>query len=371
VDCNYFSGSYQESDVRFLLQPITVDNTPVSVKEGLIQSGQKHYSEMLTHEKLPSEMYLQLFEQALSANRQLMATHSLLLARKILHSRPNGITLVSLARAGTPIGVLLKRILQEQFGLTLEHYSISIIRDVGIDENALLHILSRHAPETLVFVDGWTGKGVISRQLQISLQAFSVQHGVVIKPELYVLADLSGTAAVSASTEDYLIPSSILNATVSGLVSRSVIDKSQLSASDYHGVHYYGEYASADYSRHFVEVIMQSVRELCDFKDVNTMPSAQEIAEAEAERERMRQQSLQFIDWVSHNYAVNDQNLIKPGIGEATRVLLRREADLLLLRDSDDPSIKHLRYLAEEKHIPIRLVPTLPYRAAALIKERS
>lgn len=369
MSCDYFSGSYHESDVRFLLQPITVENTPVNIKEELIQSGRKHYSEMLTHEKLPSEMYLNLFQQALSANRQLMARHSLMLARKILATRPHGITLVSLARAGTPIGVLLKRILQEYFDQTdLAHYSISIIRDVGIDENALLHILSRHAPESLVFVDGWTGKGVISRQLQISLQVFAERYGVVIQSELYVLADLSGTAFVSASTDDYLIPSSILNATVSGLVSRSVIDKSRLSAGDYHGCHYYGEYAAADYSRYFVDAIMHSVRELFEIMDLNDLETA---GEAAGGRQRMIGLSRQFIAWVGQVYAVRDQNLIKPGIGEATRVLLRREADLLLLRTKDEPSVKHLLYLANEKNIPIRIYPALPYRAAALIKERS
>lgn len=43
-----FSGSYLPDDVQFLLRPVTIDMTPVELKEQLIQSGQKHYSDMLS-----------------------------------------------------------------------------------------------------------------------------------------------------------------------------------------------------------------------------------------------------------------------------------------------------------------------------------
>ena len=368
---NYFSGSYPESDVRFLLKPIQVENTSIVEKERLIQSGQKHYSEMLSHEKLPSADYLALFHRALTDNQVLMAKHSLILAKKICCRRSNGVTLVSLARAGTPVGVLLKRILQEQFAQEVVHYSISIIRDIGIDENALLHILSRHTPESLVFVDGWTGKGVISRQLEISLQAFAERYGIVIQPELYVLADLSGTAFISASAEDYLIPSSILNATVSGLVSRSVIDKTQLSATDFHGCYFYQEYADTDLSKQFVEVIMNCVHQLSENDILLTKAKEQELSANIAYKQQLREQSNQFINWIRREFGISNLNLIKPGIGEATRVLLRREANLLLLRDDTDESVSHLLYLAKNKNIQIRIDPNLTYRAVALIKECS
>ena len=39
----------------------------------LIQSGQRHYSEMLSPESLPSERYLHVFRQACAANLQRMA----------------------------------------------------------------------------------------------------------------------------------------------------------------------------------------------------------------------------------------------------------------------------------------------------------
>jgi hypothetical protein len=48
---------------------------------------------------------------------------------------------VSLARAGTPMGALLARALRWLGRTDVRHYSISIIRDRGIDENALAFIL--------------------------------------------------------------------------------------------------------------------------------------------------------------------------------------------------------------------------------------
>jgi len=126
---------------------------------------------MLTHESLPPDDYLPLFYRAMTLNQDRLAEHLLLLAEGILATRPHGVTLVSLARAGTPVGVLLKHVLKRHFNIQVDHYSVSILRDVGIDQNALRYILQNHAPGSLVFVDGWTGKGVIARQLASSLQA--------------------------------------------------------------------------------------------------------------------------------------------------------------------------------------------------------
>ena len=238
---------------------MTMPDTPVHIKEALIQSGKKHYSEMLTHESLPPDDYLPLFYRAMTLNQDRMAEHLLLLAEGILATRPQGITLVSLARAGTPVGVLLKHVLKRYFNIQVEHYSISILRDVGIDQNALRYILQNHAPESLVFVDGWTGKGVIARQLATSLQAFAVSDGIHIPAELYVLTDLSGWATVAASSEDYLIPSCILNATISGLVSRSVYDKHTASPTDFHGCLYYEQFAQHDLSNYFIDAILARV----------------------------------------------------------------------------------------------------------------
>jgi len=355
-----FTGSYTLDDVHFLLKPLCVQDTPVHLKEALIQSGKKHYSQLLSHESLPADDYVALFYQAMALNQQRVAEQLLILAKQIIATRPQGITVVSLARAGTPIGVLLKHVLKQYFTTDAQHYSVSIIRDVGLDLNALRFILQHHSPESLVFVDGWTGKGVIARQLAASLAEFAVSDGITIPAELYVLTDLSGSAAVAASNEDYLIPSSVLNATVSGLVSRSVYDPQTMEASDFHGCVYYQHFAEQDLSAYFIETILACVERVwCE--DNLECPTI--------DRQRLQNISQTLLQWLTEHYAVSHSHYIKPGIGEATRVLLRREARHLLLRNLNAEATRHLCWLAESKSIPITVFPELPYQAVALIKE--
>jgi hypothetical protein len=49
----HFSGSYLASDVEFLLQKLHIPTVDVLEKERLIQTGQKHYSQMLSEEPRP------------------------------------------------------------------------------------------------------------------------------------------------------------------------------------------------------------------------------------------------------------------------------------------------------------------------------
>ena len=52
------------------------------------------------------------------------------------------------------------------------HYSISIIRGRGIDNNAMKYLLSRYEPGQLLFVDGWIGKGAILNELKKDLAQY-------------------------------------------------------------------------------------------------------------------------------------------------------------------------------------------------------
>ena len=70
-------------------------------------------------------------------------------------------------------------------------------------------------------------------------------------------------------------------------------------------------------------------------------------------------------------YELQNRNRVKPGIGEATRAILRRMPDLLLLRSTDDPKLKHLIHLCEEKNVTIELVPQMPVNATTIIKKTS
>lgn len=354
-----FSGSYRQGDVQFLLRRLPGHAfVPVEEKEALIQSGRRHYSEMLSAERLPSERHLALFDEACQANRGRMAADCLRLAHLIAARRTGQITLVSLARAGTPVGVIVRHLLERVLHRDTVHYSMSIVRDRGIDEAALRTILARHVPASIVFVDGWTGKGVIAGELERSVERFNAQHRVRIDAGLFVLADLAGAAACASSDADYLIPSSILNATVSGLVSRTVVNAG-LEPDDYHGCVYYKEFAAHDRSQGFADDIVAAALEIA---------AAGELAPVPVDRARAAATSRACLRELAQRYEVADVNLIKPGIGEATRVLLRRVPRLLILRDPDAADVAHLRLLAQEKEVPVDIDPELPYQGVSLIR---
>ncbi len=109
---------------------------------------------------------------------------------------------------GFRFGVLLNRALKA-LGRDVAHFGVSIIRDKGIDGNAMRYILERRPIEGLVFVDGWTGKGAITTELEQSFKAYSDE-----KLRLVVLADPAGRSRLAASGEDWLIPSGILKHSV-------------------------------------------------------------------------------------------------------------------------------------------------------------
>ena len=50
------TGSYHAEDCQFLLQLIDIPTISVEEKEKQLQSGAKHYSEMVSHESLPSDL---------------------------------------------------------------------------------------------------------------------------------------------------------------------------------------------------------------------------------------------------------------------------------------------------------------------------
>ena len=361
-----FHGSYRPQDVEFLLKPLALAQAQtenVADKERLIQSGARHYSEMLTPESLPSPAYRALFARAHALNRERMARDCLVLASLVARHHGPAPVLVSLARAGTPVGAIVAHLLRACLGAAaapVAHYSVSIVRDRGIDTNALDHILAQgHAPESLAFVDGWTGKGVISRELQRFVQAYNHSRQVRIESGLYVLSDLAGSARCAASGDDYLIPSSILNATISGLVSRSILN-SAIGPQDFHGCVWFGEFAEADLSCWFVDDIVSAALAIFEAEG---MP-----APAAADRAALAAQSRAYMAGELARQGIEDANLIKPGIGEATRVLLRRLPRQLLVRDPKAENVQHLLVLAHEKSVPVQVRPDLPYHAVSIIR---
>ena len=369
------SGSYLPGDVHLLLDMISADqinNTDPVKKEQLIQSGQQHYSDMLTLEKPPTAMHQQLYQQALEQSKLRMAQEidnlayslSALFASRVTPEQP--LVLVSLVRAGLPIGVLLQRALNnsQRYHLPSLHYGVSIIRDRGLDPVALQQILTTHPNSPVVFVDGWTGKGAIYGELQRSLgcigepqqQAQIFHQGEAVIP-LVTLADPAGVAWLSASDDDWLMPASLLNSTVSGLISRTLYRK---PSDGLHQAVFYHALKDYDMSLDFIAVIDELRQH--NHQPVLLAPKFQPTFVTRP-----------MIDNLATRFGIVNRNRIKPTIAEATRAILRRDPECVLVNDSHCPTdTVLLRHLCEERHIQLIDDPSIaPYTAVTLIKHRN
>lgn len=104
---------------------------------------------------------------------------------------PSEILFVSILRAGVPVADWLTRLLPGSLAV-----ATSLFIGHGIDAVSLSNLRAEHPDRKIVFVDGWTGKGGVARELR--------QLGV---SPLAVLSDPWGQAYFCGTREDVLSPS--------------------------------------------------------------------------------------------------------------------------------------------------------------------
>ncbi|MEW5630684.1 RNA-binding protein, partial [Streptomyces hydrogenans] len=73
------------------------------------------------------------------------------------------------------------------------------------------------------------------------------------------------------------------------------------------------------------------------------------------------------VERISEEYGIHDVNLVKPGVGETTRVLLRRVPWKILAKRGAGADLAHVRLLAEQRGVPVEEVDDLPYTSVGLI----
>nr|WP_203601609.1 phosphoribosyltransferase [Streptomyces sp. SID9727] len=356
-------SSYAPDEVGWLLQDLsdTRLEAPTEEREEAIQSGGAHYAESLPVEYQPSAEYQELFRSALTLSAARIARAVGTVTETVLAERGPRPVLVSLARAGTPVGVLMRRWARARRGLDLPHYAVSIVRGRGIDANALRWLAEHHDPADVVFVDGWTGKGAITRELTAAVAEFEKAGGVAgFDPEIAVLADPGGCVRTYGTREDFLIPSACLNSTVSGLISRTVLRADLVGPDDFHGAKFYRELAGADVSGLFLDTVAARFDEVADAVDA-------EVKELLAADRAPTWEGWAAVERISEEYGIHDVNLVKPGVGETTRVLLRRVPWKILARRGAGPDLDHIRLLAEQRGVPVEEVDALPYTCVGLI----
>ncbi|MGW3986511.1 phosphoribosyltransferase [Streptomyces sp. NPDC004830] len=356
-------SSYAPEEVGWLLQDLSdvTLEAPTEEREEAIQSGGAHYAESLPVEYQPSEQYQELFHAALNVSAARIARAVGVVTETVLAERSPRPVLVSLARAGTPVGILMRRWAQHRHGLDLPHYAVSIVRGRGIDANALRWLAAHHDPRDVVFVDGWTGKGAITRELAQALTEFEKSDGVTgFDPEIAVLADPGSCVRTYGTREDFLIPSACLNSTVSGLVSRTVLRADLVGPHDYHGAKFYRELAATDVSVAFLDAVSARFPEVAD-------AACAQAGELLAADRTPTWEGWAAVERISEEYGIHDVNLVKPGVGETTRVMLRRVPWKVLARAGAGSDLDHVRLLAEQRGVPVEEVDALPYTCVGLI----
>lgn len=355
-------GSYAPEDVTWLLKDLShlQLEAPTAERERAIQSGKANYAESLPVEYTPTPEYQALYQDAVAESADRIALAVGTVTELALKARNNQPVFVSLARAGTPIGILMRRWAAQIHGIDAPHFTVSIVRGVGLDQTALRYLAENFDPSRILFVDGWTGKGAISKELTAALDTFAATDGIRFSDELAVLADPGHCVEMFGTREDFLIPSACLNSTVSGLVSRTVFNKEFIAPEDFHGAKFYAELAGSDVSNSFLNAIQERF---------------EHVKEAAAQTAKELAQSDRTPDWlgwktvekVSADYGINNVNLVKPGVGETTRVLLRRVPWRILINPAAKAEVAHVLLLAEQRGTAIEEVPDLPYSCIGLI----
>jgi hypothetical protein len=355
-------GTYKEEDVTFLLKDLSGFSLEDSIenREKQMQSG-GHYSESLPIEYQPPKSYVDLFWKMLDEYKRKVALCTGIVAEQIYHLKGARTVLVSLARAGTPVGILIKRYIEQRFIVSLPHYSISIIRDRGIDENALNYILDHHPGCEIQFVDGWTGKGAISLELTKGCKQFTDKYGKVLDDTLAVIADPGSCTTLYGTREDFLIPSACLNSTVSGLVSRTVFNERYIAQQDFHGAKFYRELINEDVSNDYINIIANEFPMI--FADAGRIS-----LERSNEKNRPEFLGMMLVKKIQTEFHLANTHLIKPGVGETTRVLLRRAPWKILMSDPSSPYVKHIHMLAKEKKVEVIPYKGLNYLCCGLIQ---
>lgn len=346
-------STFKTSDCIYLLKDLTgvMQFTSFDEKEKNIQAG-VNYSEMITEEAPIENDINQIFEKILYNNADKLACYVGIVAEQIYMRGQKDCVIVSLARAGSPIGAIIKRYIKFKYNIELPHYSISIIRGRGIDKNALNYIRMQHPKAIITFIDAWTGKGSISRELRKAIAEYNIENNTTISSDLAVLADPARLSVIAGTNRDVCIPNACLNSTISGLVSRTILNEQYISHKDFHGAVRYDHLSNIDMTNHFLNIIENS------FSVKNEMPI-----------DCKRDSCVNIIlDKIKLDFPNIDINKVKLSIGESSRALIRRKPYKVLVKNIDNPDLSFVLYLAKKKNVDIVIYDTMDYECITLIQ---
>jgi hypothetical protein len=297
-------------------------------------------------EFVPSPWYMaavrRLIEDEAHTLAQLVGT----LGERLLARRGDGLVLASIARAGTPAGILVRRWLAYRHGLDVPHYSLSVAGG-RVDANAIAWLNERHDPSRIHFLDAWTSKGTIQRTLTEAVEAIGAPG---LDPSLAVLADPGWCTDRFATRADVLLPLACLGAGVSGLLGATMAAPEE-GGGAFHRAPWFRDLAAHDLSNDLIAAAVAAFPSVdVDRRDgPDPLPDHRGMRWARALAER----------------SGADLHLINIGLSESTRAFFRRSPELLLVRAGGDGAELAIR-LAQERGVPVREEAALPVRAAVI-----
>jgi hypothetical protein len=174
--------------------------------------------------------------------------------------------------------------------------------------------------------------------------------------------DVCGAARFAASPEDYLMPSTLLGGTISGLVSRSVLPAGEENLM--HGCVPLPHLRRYDLSRWFVG----NIRERLASVPTQSFENLSQAYPNPAQKVARQSVTKQFLESMLARHRISERNRIKLGIGETVRVLLRRLPQVVLLNSTANAADASLILrLAALRHTPVQTENGLAFDAVAVI----
>lgn len=343
-------SSYSSQDVTMLIKDLTGIVTPVSLEEKDRRVAAGEFERSIMIEEYPmDETYESIITSSFNRYVPYTAIAVMSLAEQLYRAKGKDLVLVSIIRAGIPIGILIKRYLKIKYHIDVAHYAVSLVK--GLDDNAMKYILSHHAPETIQFIDGWTGKGTVTNEL-----VESAKHYPGVDASLAVLSDVTGLAKYAGIRRDFCVPSAPMNACATGLVSITIFNTPLVGPNDYHGAMYLEHLRGHDHSIEFIDTITMYLK--VRWKDLERVCMGMDISN----------RGIQLECPVVASALNKDMKKLNPGINEAARAILRRNLEELLVVSESDPEVQMIMELAKSKGVPIREYPLKTYKAISVAK---
>lgn len=240
--------SYNKEDVEILLKDLSnkVEHLSADEIERVIESDKR--------QTLP-------FNESLECLSDRTAKAITVLAELLYKKHGGKFVIISLVRNGIPTGILVKRYIQMKYNVDLPHYAISMIKGKGIDRNAMDFIYDKHSDvgvEHFQFVDGWIDNEETYSLLKEYCKELAEYSNkwAKLSTEIAVLSDTINITDLCGTREELIIPIDGLNSTMSGLISRTIIND-LISEDDFHGAVCFEDKVSEDKSYEFIDTVVE------------------------------------------------------------------------------------------------------------------